>query len=122
MPYGGPETQLPRDVNVMLVAIPAPTATDIITANTVDIDIAEVTVSNSTSADINFTLQDNQTSPVKVLDAIIIGANSPVILPFDPPVTMQGGAKWFAQSAGLTGSIRGRRKMAYAVSAGGPPA
>ncbi len=115
-----PYTVLPRDIDLPLAAIPS-SATDIVANNTVDMEIAMITVVNAAGAsDVTFTVQDNATVPFKLLDAVTISANLPNIFIWDPPVLMSGGAKWACSTTGMTGTLRGRRKGGYAISGSTP--
>lgn len=107
MPWGGPNVQLPKEILLTAGAVP----TSLTPVTSVDSEVSEITVTNTTAGSLTLTVQDQQGTPIKLLNAINVDTNVPIILPYDPPALMSGGIKWIASGAGLTGTIRGRQRM-----------
>lgn len=113
MPWGNPYNVLPKVIDTTLVAIPtSPTA-----VTTVNSSISNITLANTTSGSITVTVQDAQTVPVAILQATAIGANSTVVVSWDPPISMANGITWSASGAGLNGKILGTRVIGFTQGA-----
>lgn len=105
MPWATPYTQLPKDLNLARAAVP----TGSTAVTTVDTDVAEVTVANTTGSTITLTVTDAAGN--QIVNVINVAANSPVSLQFSPAEFCSGGVKWLAGGAGLVGTIRGWQRM-----------
>lgn len=90
-----------RNVSTVLRAVPA-VATDL---TTIDTWLFQITVANTTGGALTFTVIDKQTSPVTLLAAVSIAANTTYIIRWPEPVFMSGGVNWSASGAGLTADV-----------------
>ena len=118
MPFGGPYTQLAKEVNLPLQAIPA-VATAV---TTVDTEVAELSVSNTTAGALTVTVTDGQSSAQGFLTTVNIPANSTTLIVSDSPILFKSGVKWNGSSTGLVGSLRGRSVLGLTLGANGSPA
>jgi hypothetical protein len=86
------------DVQIKPQAVP--TSTTVVTAY--DAYLKTVTVSNPTSGAITFTLSDRQASPLAVLGAVSIAANTTYVIAFPFYYWCPGGFTVTSSGAGLT--------------------
>jgi hypothetical protein len=84
-------------------AVPA-TPTNI---NAVSSWVFQIVVSNSTSTDITFNVQDLQVPPMVLLPQVNITKNTAYVIGFPEGVKLTDGIKWSASAAGLAGEIFG---------------
>ncbi len=115
MPLGGPYTQLPKDIVVSQAPVDFAALTAVTSAST---DVAELNVTNITSADINFTLTNFSASAA--FNALIVSPGYPANFVFDPPLHFDGGVKWQATSTGLQASIQGRTRGGFSQGSATP--
>ncbi len=108
MPWGGVFTQLPKELELDLVAIPTAVMTAV---TTVDTDVQNFAIVNTTGSPITLSIKDTQASAQFYLDAVSIAANTTYSIIADPPQHFKGGLQWQAGGAGLVGSLRGRTHL-----------
>lgn len=104
----------PKDVNIVRLAVPFSVMTAV---TTVDTEVAEITVANTTSGTITITVQDTQASPKQLFNVVNVDPNQPVSLQLSPAELMKGGLQWQASATGLVGTIRGRQLLALSLGA-----
>lgn len=107
MPWGGPYTQLPKELQLALQAVPTGTITSNHLASG-DTELENLSVSNTTGGDLTITVQDRQASPQALYTAVTIKANSATLLISDAPILFKSGIDWTASGPGLVASARGR--------------
>ena len=87
------------DVQVKPQSVPTSTTT----VTGVDAYLKQITVTNTTGSPVTFTLADKQASPVAVLSAVSIAANTTYVIRFaDTPYWCPGGFTVAAGGSGLT--------------------
>lgn len=95
-----PQKELARGLQAVpnsLTTIPG--ATD-------DTYIFQLLVANPTAGSINFTLQDNQGTPLKLYNAVAIAAGGLITLVVDDlGILFKGGAKWQGSGTGLVAEV-----------------
>jgi len=91
------------------IVVPYLSMTDIAT---VDCEVLEIEVQNSTASTITLTVQDKQSTPRKLLDAVNIDPGYPVILPFRGSGRCANGVSWQASATGLYGRLVGNKHAA----------
>lgn len=106
----------PRFFSPERAAVPNASMTDIVTT---DCDVMGIEVSNSTGATITLTVQDKLGTPKKLVDAINVDPNTPLILAFNNEGHCTGGVSWQASAAGLTGRIWGMRHAGLTMNSNG---
>ena len=85
------------DVQIRPQAVP--TSTGVVAAS--DAYLKTITVTNTTSGALTFTLADRQASPIAVLSAVSIAANTTYVIVFPVPYWCPGGFTVAASSTGL---------------------
>lgn len=101
-------TQLPSEVNILAAAIPSGAMTPV---TTVDTEVAQITVSNTSGGAITITIEDTQASPIAFQTNKSVPANDEVTYQFSPPLLFKGGLQWQAGGSGLVGTVRGRKLL-----------
>jgi hypothetical protein len=85
------------DAQIKPQAVPTSTGT----VTTYDAYLKSVTVANTTAGAVTFTLADRQASPIAVLSAVSIAANTTYVIVFPTPQWCPGGFTVIAGGAGL---------------------
>jgi hypothetical protein len=83
--------------------------TSLTAVSSVDSWIFQITVNNSTSGSVTFTVQDQQGTPQQLVGETI-PANTVQIISFPSGVKMIGGIKWVAGATGVISEIFGSHK------------
>lgn len=110
------QSAYPRDVEIINAAIP----TGLTAVTSVDTEIYEINVSNPTAGAITFLVQDKQTSPQVEIPTISVPPNVVDLAVYTGVgLLSKGGVSWQAGSAGLVGSLRGRRLTGWTLAANG---
>lgn len=114
MPWGGPYTVLPKEVNYIRSAVS--TGAAVITS--LDTDVSQLEVTNVTSGALLITVQDG--SGNALYKSVSIAANQATLLVSDPPVFFPGGVSWSASNSGLFGTVRGRTLLGLTMGSATP--
>jgi hypothetical protein len=97
IPVCGSQTVGANDVQIKPMAVP----TSIAAIATQDAYLKTVTVTNTTSGALTFTLADRQASPIAVLAAVSVGANTTYVIVFPSPYWCPSGFTALASGSGL---------------------
>lgn len=84
-----------------ITTVPA-VATDLTTADT---RLWQISVANTTSGAITFTVKDRQTTPRNILAAVSIAGNTSYVMSWPEGIFCSSGINWSASGAGLESSI-----------------
>lgn len=112
------EAELPKQLSITRAPVPFSVMTAV---TTVDTEVAEISVANTTNASITLTVQDTQSTPRNLLYQVNIDPNQPVSLQFAPPELLKGGLQWQASATGLEGTIRGRTHLGLTLGTNNTP-
>ena len=97
IPVCGSQTVGANDVQIKPMAVP----TSLTAVATQDAYLKTVTVTNTTSGSLTFTLADRQASPVAVLAAVSIAGNTTYVIVFPSPYWCPSGFTALASGSGL---------------------
>lgn len=102
---------LPQDVQILDAVVPLS-----LTARTTKLtDLSRVTITNTTSGSLNYTLTNGSDVILANLGAFPVDPGVPVDLEFRAPLRCVGGFKDLASGAGLVVNIYGRRHTSWVM-------
>lgn len=117
MPWGGPYTQLPVEVDIQTSSMPL-SLTD---QTTVDTEIAELVFNNTGASSTTVTVQSKEATPYQIINNMQVDPGVPLTFSYDPPAKLLSGFKWIAGAANVMATARGRKKTALTFPATGVP-